>query len=392
MTIGEAVTIEALEEDPYPIYARLREDEPVSLVESVGLWLVTRHHDVDAVVHDPETYTAETEPSTLNRTFGRNMLASEGAYHQRIRSIVEPAFRPGAVRPYADDVIAPEANALIDAFADRGSVDLAKAFCEPLSVRTLKRVLGLAEMDDETLERWFEGLGIGASNFEGDPEKQTGADAASREVNEAIQPILDRVEAEPDASILSRLVHEEVDGERLTREEIQSNLKVMIVGGMQEPGDAIGIALWALLSHPQQAKEVRANPDAMIRPAVEEALRWHSPVGTSTRQTTKPTTLAGVDLKEGALIAAVVSSANRDGRRWEDPDLFDVHRKQGAHLAFAAGAHMCVGAWLARAECRTAFRVLFERLPHLRLDGDDPIRLSGWEFRRPLRLDVAWDA
>src|SRR5439155_9549260 len=159
--------------------------------------------------------------------------------------------------------------------------------------------------------------------------------------------------------------------------EIQSNLKVMVVGGMQEPGDAIGIALWALLSHPEQAKEVRANPDTMIRPAVEEALRWHSPVGTSTRQTTRPTTLAAVDLEQSALIAAVVSSANRDRRRWEDPDAFDIHRKQGAHLAFAAGAHMCVGAWLARSECRTAFRGLFERLPNLRLDGDAPVHLGG---------------
>ena len=392
MTYGETVTVDALEDDPYPIYARLREEEPVSFVESVGLWLVTRHGDVDHVVRDPDTYTAETDPSTLNRTFGRNMLASDGDYHRRLRSIVEPAFRPGAVRPYAADVIAPEADALVDAFADRGSVDIAKAFCEPLSVRTLKRVLGLDELDDETLERWFEGLGLGASNFEGDPDKQAVADAASREVNETIQPVLDRLEGEPDGSILSRLLHEEFEGERLTREEIQSNLKVMIVGGMQEPGDAIGISLWALLSHQEQAKEVRERPDTMIRPAVEEALRWHSPVGTSTRQTTRPTTLAGVDLEEGALIAAVVSSANRDHRRWDHPDAFDVRRKGGAHLAFAAGAHMCVGAWLARAECRTAFRVLFERLPNLRLDGEDPVHLNGWEFRRPLRLDVAWDA
>jgi cytochrome P450 len=161
---------------------------------------------------------------------------------------------------------------------------------------------------------------------------------------------------------------------------------------MQEPGDEIGITLWALLSHPGQADEVRRDLDAGIRPAVEEALRWHSPVGTSTRQTTREATLAGVDLEEGSLVAAVVSSANRDPRRWPDADAFDVRRRGGAHLAFAAGPHMCVGAWLARAECRTALRALVDRLPNLRLAGDDPIELSGWEFRRPLRLEVAWDA
>jgi cytochrome P450 len=390
MTVGETVTVEALEEDPYPIYERLRADEPVSWVESVGLWLVTRWEDVEHVDNAPEVFTAETEPSTLNRTFGKNLLGSEGSYHERIRSIIEPAFRPGAVRPYIDEVITPTANELIDRFADKGEVDLVHEFCEPLSVRTLKRVLGLGELEDDTLRRWFEELATGAANFEGDPEKQGIADAASREVNETVQPLLDRQETQPDDSILSRLLHSRVAGERLTREEIQSNLKVMIVGGMQEPGDAIGIGLWTLLSHPDQAEAVREDP-TLIKPAVEECLRWHSPVGTSTRQTTRPAKLGDVELEQGALIAAVVASANRDERRWTDPDRFDIHRREGAHLAFATGSHFCVGAWLARAETRAAFRVLSERLPGLRLDDERRIQLRGWEFRRPLHLLVMWE-
>ncbi|MEP6972984.1 MAG: cytochrome P450 [Actinomycetota bacterium] len=389
MSIGETIDVEALERDPYPIYERLRADEPVSWVESVGLWLVTRWDDVTFVDVHPDLFTAETHPSTMERTFGRNLLASEGAYHDRIRSIIEPAFRPGAVRGYATDAIGPIANELIDTFVTDGEVDIAHTFCEPLSVRVLKTVLGLGELSDETLQGWFESLGIGASNFEGDPEKQAIADAASQQVNETLGPILDRLAKEPDDSILSRMVHSEVDGERLTREEIQSNLKVMIVGGMQEPGDMIGIALWALLLHPEQASEVGAD-EALIRPAIEEAMRWHSPVGTSTRQTTETTELAGVALDEGALIAAVLSSANRDDRHYTDPDRFDIHRKEGAHLAFATGDHFCVGAWLARAEGRSAFQALFERLPNLRL-ADDPIELRGWEFRRPTRLTVRWD-
>jgi cytochrome P450 len=387
--IGSTVTVDDLETDPYPIYKKLRDSEPVSWVESVGLWLVTRWDDVMEVDEDPGLYTAETEPSTLNRTFGKNLLGSEGPYHKRIRSIIEPAFRPGAVRPYVEDVIAPVANELIDGFADRGEVELVHAFCEPLSVRVLNRVLGLSDVPEETLRRWFGELATGAANFEADPEKQAIADAASAEVNVTVNELLDRLERDPDDSILSSMLHSEIQGQRLTREEICSNLKVMIVGGMQEPGDAIGICLWALLSHPDQADEVRRDP-GLIKQAVEEGLRWHSPVGTSTRQTVGPATLAGIDLEKGALIAAVVSSANRDERHWEDPDRFDIHRK-GAHLAFATGSHHCVGAWLARAETRTAFRVLFERLPGLRLDGDNPIELRGWEFRRPVHLDVRWD-
>src|SRR5207248_8306256 len=176
-----------------PVYARLRAEEPVSRVESVSLWLVTRWEDVEHVDVNPDVFTGETEPSTLNRTFGRNLLGSEGDYHTRIRSIIEPAFRPGAVRPYAAAVIEPIANELIDRFVSRGDVDLMHDFAEPLSVRTLQQVLGLSEVPVETLMTWFEHLGIGASNFEFDPEKQAIADAASAEVNEASGEILDQL-------------------------------------------------------------------------------------------------------------------------------------------------------------------------------------------------------
>jgi cytochrome P450 len=390
MTLGETITVEDLEADPYPLYERLRAEEPVSWLPAVGLWLVTRWNDVEQVDRSPEVFTAQTEPSTLNRTFGKNLLGSEGPYHKRIRSIIEPAFRPGSVRPYIDAVIVPAANELLDKFAGRGEADLMNEFCEPLSVRVLKQVLGLTSLDDDTLRRWFADLAVGAANFEADPAKQAVADAASREVDQTVQQLLDKLSAEPDDSILSRMLRSEVDGERLSHREIQSNLKVMIVGGMQEPGDAVGIGMWALLSHPDQAEQVRADP-RMIKSAAEESFRWHSPVGTSTRQVTRPATLTEAELQPGALVAAVVASANRDERRWTDPARFDIHRREGPHLAFATGAHHCVGAWLARAETRTAFRVLFERLPRLRLDGERPIELRGWEFRRPLHLHVRWD-
>lgn len=390
-TLGSTITVEDLERDPYPIYARLRADEPVSRVESVGLWLITRWDDVLEVVEQPDLYTAATDPSTLARTFGPNLLASEGAYHDRIRSIIEPAFRPGAVRPYVETIIAPIANQLLDAFADRGEVELMSEFAEQLSVASLQHVMGLQRVDGETLRSWFGDLGLGASNFEQDPEKQRVADAASRAVDDAVLGLLEEPGALPEDSILARMRDARVDGERLTPEEICSNVKVMLVGGMQEPGDGVGIGLWALLSHPEQADEVRADPETLIRPAVEEGLRWHSPVGTSTRQTTRPATLAGVHLERGALIAAVVSSANRDERHWTDPDRYDVHRK-GAHLAFTTGSHHCVGSWLARAEVRTAFRVLLARLPNLRLDDERPIELHGWEFRGPKHVHLRWDA
>ena len=390
MSVGTQITVEQLESDPYAIYAQLREEEPVCYVESVGLWLVTRWADVQHVDKTPDIFTGETEPSTLKRTFGRNLLASEGAYHDRIRKIIYPWFRVGAIGDYPDNVIAPIANELVEAFADRGHAELVSEFAEPMSARVLKRALGLEFVAEETLRRWFVELATGAANFEGDPAKQEIADKASAEVNATVAPVLEELEREPNDTLLSSMIHTEVDGEGLTKEEIQSNLKVMIVGGLQATTDLIALSLWAILSHPDQLEEVRADPK-LVDPAIEEAARWHSPVGTSTRQATRETELGGVELEKGALIAAVLASANRDERNWTDPERYDIHRREGGHLAFATGPHLCLGARLGRYEARTAWRVLFDRLPNLRLDQDRPIEISGWEFRSPHHLHVQWN-
>lgn len=389
MSVDTEITVEQLEADPYPIYKQLRADAPVCFVESVGLWLVTRWDDVQHVDKTPELFTGETEPSTLERTFGRNLLASEGAYHDRIRSIIYPWFRVGTIGDFPDNVITPVADELVDAFADRGQADLVAEFAEPLSARVLKRALGLKDVEEETLRRWFAELAEGAANFEGDPARQAIADRTSSEVNETIAPVLEQLERAPDDTLLSSMVHTEVDGERLTREEIQSNLKVMIVGGLQAATDLIALSLWAILSHPDQLAQVRADP-RLIDPAIEEAARWHSPVGTSTRQATRDTELGGAKLERGALLAAVLASANRDERNWTEPERYDIQRREGSHLAFATGPHLCIGARLGRYEARTAWRVLLERLPGLRLDPHDPIEISGWEFRSPHYLKVQW--
>src|SRR4051794_10915290 len=391
LTVGTEITVEQLEDDPYPIYEHLRSEEPVCLVESVGLWLVTRWEDVQYVDKRPDLFTGETEPSTLRRTFGPNLLASEGAYHERIRKLIYPWFRVGAIGSYPDNVITPVASELIDGFAERGHADLVAEFAEPLSARVLKRALGLEEVDEETLRRWFVELATGAANFEQDAAKQAIADRASQEVNETLAPVIERLEGAPDDTLLSSMVNTEVDGERLNRAEVQSNLKVMIVGGLQATTDLIALSLWAILSHPDQLAEVRADP-SLIDPAIEEAARWHSPVGTSTRQTTRATELAGVELEQGALIAAVLASANHDERNWTEPERYDVHRREGSHLAFATGPHLCLGARLGRYQARTGWRVLLDRLPGLRLGDEPATEISGWEFRSPHFLNVRWDA
>ena len=390
MGVGDTVTLEALERDPYPIYARLRDEEPVSWVPAVQLWLVTRHDDVRAVDLDTDTFTAATDPSTLNRTMGVNMLGSEGPHQRWVRAVVEPPFRPRDVEERTQGMIPALAHELIDSFVASGEADLLPAFADPMSVRSLRFMLGLDDVPWEDLLRWNQGLMRGLANFEGDADKQAPADRASAELGEAIDRVLARVEREPDGSVLSwmqRYVHQ---GRRMSREEIVANTKLMLSGGLQEPRDLIAVTLWALGTHPAQLEGVRADR-SLVRGAVEETLRWAGPVGTSTRQTTRAVELAGVPLPEGALLGAVLSSANRDPRRWTDPDRFDVRRNEGAHLAFAVGTHFCLGAWFGRHLSRVSLEILLDRLPGLALDPDRPPEVSGWEFRAPRSTWVRWE-
>jgi cytochrome P450 len=389
VTFGEQVVLEELERDPYPIYARLRDEEPVSWVPAVQLWLVTRYEDVRHVDLTPEAFTAATQPSTLNRTMGVNMLGSQGPDQQRIRRVLEPPFRPRDVEERTQGMIPALAHELIDGFTSRGEVDLFHAFADPMSVRSLRFMLGLDEVPWEDLLRWNEGLMPGLANFEGDPEKQRPADEASAALGGVIEGVLDRLQGEPDGSVLSWMLHHG-GGDRMSRKEIIANTKLMLSGGLQEPRDLIALTMWALGSEPEQLEQVRADR-SLIKAAVEETLRWAGPVGTSTRQTTDATELAGVALPEGALIGAVLSSANRDPRRFMDPDRFDIHRREGAHLAFAAGDHFCLGAWFGRHLARVSLDILLDRLPNLRLDPGRPPTLSGWEFRFPDSTWVLWD-
>ncbi len=389
MTFGEQISLEDLERDPYPSYARLRDEEPVSWVPAVQLWLVTRHDDVRHIDLTPEVFTAATDPSTLNRTMGVNMLGSEGPDQRRVRRVLEPPFRPRDVEERTKGMIPTLANELIDGFQSRGECDLFREFADPMSVRSLRFMLGLDEVSWEDLLRWNEGLMLGLANFEGDLAKQVPADEASASLTEVIERVLDRLADEPDSSVLSWMLHHEGE-DRMSRGEIVANTKLMLSGGLQEPRDLIALVVFALGSHPEQLEQVRRDR-SLVKPAVEETLRWAGPVGTSTRQTTETTELAGTKLEEGALIGAVLSSAGRDPRRFTDPDRFDIHRKEGAHLAFAVGNHFCLGAWFGRHLARVSLDLLLDRLPNLRLDRDRPPTLSGWEFRAPDSAWVVWD-
>ena len=272
---------------------------------------------------------------------------------------------------------------VIDGFAASKSADLMPLYAEPLANLTLLEALGFDTVTWERLAEWCHGVITGLANFENEPEKASIAARAHGELGDALGAHLDAIEtADPALGLASYLEA------GFSREEITNNVRLMISGGINEPRDAVGLVMYQILKDPRLHRRV-TDDRSVIRKVIEETFRFHSPVGTATRQTTRDVALDGVTIPEGAMVAAVLTAANRDPRRWSDPDSFRIDRGEGAHLAFSVGEHRCLGEWMGRQQVRIGVERLLDRLPGIRLDGK--VELHGFEFRGPVSLPVAWN-
>jgi cytochrome P450 len=387
-----SVTVEELDRDPYPVYARLRSDAPVCLVPAVGLWFVTRWADVEAAATQPEVFCSRVDPSPLERTMGgESILLLDGEPQKRLRAMLDPSLRPRVVEATTPELIEPLARELLDALEGRGEAELMSEYFEPISVLGLGRVLGLGHLDGDTLRSWFHGLAEGATNFEDDPAKWKVADATATEIDVELAPVFERLHADPDESTIATMLAlaEGTLEERVAT--ILPTLKVILLGGMQEPGHAAGSTLVGLL----ESRQLGAVLDdlALVRDAVEEGLRWVSPIGTQTRRALVETELGGITVPAGANLGLLVSSANRDAEVWgPTADDYNLFRPKRTHAAFGFGTHFCSGHHFSRVQMRIALARLLERVPGLRLDPDRPPLFTGWEFRAPRHLHVLWDA
>lgn len=387
-----SITVEQLDADPYPVYARMRREVPVCFVPAVGLWFVTRWADVERAASSPELIDSAVTPSPLDRVMGgKSILVLDGAPQRKLRAMLEPSLRPRAVEERTPALVEPIAAGLLDLLEHRGEAELMSEYFEPVSVLSLGRVLGLGHLDGDTLRRWFHGLAEGAINFEDDPARWEVADATGAEIDRELAPVLERMWRSPDDSTVSTML-QHADGSFEQRvEQILPTLKVILLGGMQEPGHAAGTTLAGLLTA-GQAADVAGEPDRLVRDAIEEGLRWVSPIGTQTRRTRVALELGGISLPAGASLGVLVSSANRDEEVFgPDADRFDLYRPRRNHAAFGFGPHFCSGHHFSRVQMRIALQRLLERLPGLRLDPGRPPVFTGWEFRAPRSLHVRWD-
>ena len=373
-------------QDPYTAYARLREQEPVKLLD---LWmgpgyLVTRYDDVRTVCTDPATFSSRSNANGIGLVMGRTILEMDAKEHTKHRAIIAPAFVPKALRSDLPDLIAAMVHELIDRFASDGSADLVAQFTSTIPIRVIAYVIGIPMQDYKTFHHW----GLDIIGFTDDPPR--GYEAAQNLV-EFLRPLLAQRRAEPTGDLMSRLVHAEVDGERLTDEEIFSFLRLLLPAGAETTFRLIGNTLYALLDNPAALEDVRADRQK-IEWAIDETLRWESPVQYASREATQPTVLSGVELPAGARILLALGSANRDAAHFVDADRFQLARRPEEHFAFGFGRHFCAGAHLARLEARIAVNALLDRLSDLRFAPGSERSIVGLAFRSPTALPVVFSA
>jgi cytochrome P450 len=355
---------------------------------------VTRWADAERVTTTPDVFEAAVKPSPLDRTFGgTNILTVDGPVHKRLRTMLLPSFRPLVVERDLVAIIEPLVSEQLDRLEQGDAhAELMEEYFEPVSVQSLAAVLGLGEIDADTLRRWFAELAKGATNFEGNPAKQADADAVAAEIDETLGPLFARMLRHPDGSVISNML-QAAEGTIVERTQlVMPTLKVILLGGMQEPGHGGGSTLVGLLTHHRQWEALVQDPAGRVRAAVDEGLRWISPIGAQERHCPHGASVAGTEIPAGANVAAIIASANRDRAVWgEYADAYDLFRRPRRSAAFGFGKHFCVGHHFSKVQLWVALHGLADRFPRLRLDETRPPRITGWEFRAPRNLDVLLD-
>ncbi|GAA4038321.1 cytochrome P450 family protein [Nonomuraea soli] len=386
------VTTVAFKADPFPFYARLRHDSPVQPVRWMRgstAWLVTRHGDVEAALRDPRIRKDPREALTsaqladaprvpkLFAPLQRNLLGLDGADHDRLRRLVRQAFTPRRIELMRQQV-QELADGLLDEAARRGSVDLISDFAVPLPLTVIARVIGVPEELTPRFRAWTRAL-LSVT------DRPLRSVAGVLRFMRYLRRLVESRSREPYDDLVSALAAARDGGDRLSTDEIVALLVLLLTAGHETTVNLVGAGALALMEHPDQAHRLRED-DGLLRPGIEELLRFTSPVETATeRWAAEDLLVADVTIPQGSLVLAVIASANRDEQVFVEPDLLDVGRNPNPHLAFGKGAHYCLGAPLARLEAEIAISTLLRRAPHLRrADPSAPVRWRGGAIVRTL--------
>ncbi|MFH8791599.1 cytochrome P450 [Streptomyces sp. NPDC017941] len=386
--------------DPYPVYRAMREHTPLLWHEATRSYVVSRYEDVSRVFKDKAAqFTTDNYDWQIEPVHGRTILQLSGREHAVRRALVAPAFRGSELQNTFLPVIRRNSEELIAAFRDRGSADLVADYATRFPVNVIADMLGLDKADHERFHGWYTSVIAFLGNLAGDPEVAAAGERTRAEFAAYMFPIIARRREHPGEDLLSTLCAAEVDGVRMSDEDIKAFCSLLLAAGGETTDKAIAGIFANLLTHPDQLAAVRADRSLVDR-AFAETLRYTPPVHMIMRQTAVEVELAGGTVPAGATVTCLIGSANRDGERYREPDRFDIFRDDlttttafsaaADHLAFALGRHFCVGALLARAEVETGVNQLLDALPDLRLPEGFAPSEHGVFTRGPQTLPVVF--
>ena len=389
--MGHEISLEELDRDPYPVFARLREREPISWVPALGMWYVVRYEDVREALFDSKRLTTASAQSTIFDTFGAQMLTTEGATHDRYRQATKQPFAPNFIRSNLEGSIRDLAIALVDEFEQQGQAELRAVFASRLPIQVILLVCGLPADAEPQMRLWYDSFEAALANFSGDLRIREAARQSVAEFHALLDSAIGSVQGADQHSLLAHLVKAPAD-ERLTDDEIKRNLSIIFFGGISTVEALLLNCLWALFEHVGALERIKRDP-AMLGSAIEETMRWLSPVQSATRHVTQAFEWHGIEFAAHDTVNCMLGAANRDPSIFANPDLFDVDRANSRrHLGFATGIHACLGSHLAKAEVRIGLaRHSLGKLHNIRLERSVTQPPTGYEFRQPRKLTVTWD-
>lgn len=370
--------------DPYPLYHRLRSEAPVYWSERLSSWILTRYSDVVAALREPGRLSnagrmaalLDKLPETLRpnlellyQHYSVGLIFSNPPDHTRLRALVTKAFTPAMVermRPRIQKVV----SELLDAVESRGAMDVIADFAYPLPATVICEMLGLPQSDRPQFRRWSDDI-IGLLGAGADAERAERGQRSLRDLREYYRHIIGERRNRPGEDLISALIHAHEQGQRLSEAELLSTSVTLLTAGQETTTSLIANGLLALLRNPDQLQLLKRSPSLMAS-AVEEFLRYDSPVQRQLRLAKEDFELDGHRIRKGEIVSPFLGAANRDPAQFPNPDRLDITRTDNRHTAFGYGIHFCVGAPLARLEAPIAFSTLLSRLPNLRLAGEAP--------------------
>jgi hypothetical protein len=364
--------------NPYPLYARLRTELPVYWDPYLHAWVVTRYADVVTVLHHfsanrtptPEQFAALglAELAPLSQMMVKQMLFMDAPDHTRLRGLASMAFTPARVevlRSHIKGIM----DRLLEPLVSAGRMDVIADIAAPLPAIVTAEMLGVPTSDSDKLKAWSADFAEVLGNFQHNPDRASRTLKCVEEMTDYFRTAMERLRVEPREGLINALMTAEMDGDRLTEEEIIANSIVTMVGGQETTTNLIGNGILALLRNPDQLERLRSDL-SLIPSAVEELLRYESPSQHTARLAPQDTELGGKQIRKGQAVIAVMGAGNRDPQRFPDPDRLDIARTDNRHLAFGWASHFCFGAPLARLEGQIALEAFVRRLSDIALEPE----------------------